>query len=79
MLHLRGEADLARVRRQPSHKTREEFTQTPKQFYMTRLTKRIIDSAKPDRRDSFLSDSELKGFGVRIKTQRYTLIHYSVS
>ncbi|PHR11654.1 MAG: integrase [Sphingopyxis sp.] len=34
---------------------------------MTRLTKRIIDSAKPGSRDSFLWDSELKGFGVRIK------------
>lgn len=78
MLHLRGEADLARVRRQPSHKTREEFTPTPKEFYMTRLTKRIMDSAKPGSRDSFLWDSELKGFGVRIKSSgtRSFIIQY---
>ena len=34
---------------------------------MTKLTKRTIDSAKPGSRDSFLWDSELRGFGVRIK------------
>ncbi|AMO71058.1 tyrosine-type recombinase/integrase [Sphingorhabdus sp. M41] len=34
---------------------------------MPRLTKRIIDAAKPGPRDNFLWDSELKGFGVRIK------------
>lgn len=34
---------------------------------MARLTKRIIDSAKPGSRDSFIWDHELRGFGVRIK------------
>ncbi|WP_409211994.1 Arm DNA-binding domain-containing protein, partial [Sphingorhabdus sp.] len=33
-----------------------------------RLTKRTIDSLKPDRhRDTFLWDGELRGFGVRVK------------
>ena len=35
---------------------------------MTRLTKRMIDALKPDRkRDAFLWDGELRGFGVRVK------------
>ena len=35
---------------------------------MTRLTKRTIDALKPDcRRDTFLWDGELRGFGVRVK------------
>ena len=35
---------------------------------MTRLTKRTIDGLKPDRRrDVFLWDGELRGFGVRMK------------
>ena len=35
---------------------------------MTRLTKRMIDALKPsERRDTFLWDSELRGFGVRMK------------
>ncbi len=34
---------------------------------MTRLTKRVIDAQKPTSRDSFLWDSELRGFGIRIK------------
>jgi Arm DNA-binding domain len=34
---------------------------------MTKFTKRTIDSAKPGSRDSFLWDSELRGFGVRVK------------
>lgn len=35
---------------------------------MTRLTKRTIDALKPDRRrDDFLWDGELRGFGVRVK------------
>ncbi|MEQ1497249.1 MAG: site-specific integrase [Novosphingobium sp.] len=35
---------------------------------MTRLTKRTIDTLKPDRRrDTFLWDGELRGFGVRVK------------
>ena len=34
---------------------------------MTRLTKRTIDALKPDcRRDTFLWDGELRGFGVRV-------------
>ena len=36
---------------------------------MTRLTKRTIDTLKPDRhRDTFLWDGELRGFGVRVKS-----------
>lgn len=35
---------------------------------MTRLTKRMIDTLKPgERRDTFLWDGELRGFGVRMK------------
>ncbi len=35
---------------------------------MTRLTKRTIDTLKPDRRrDAFQWDGELRGFGVRVK------------
>jgi integrase len=35
---------------------------------MSRLTKRAVDSAKPDdQRDVFLWDSELRGFGLRVK------------
>lgn len=35
---------------------------------MTKLTKRTIDALKPDpRRDTFLWDGELRGFGVRVK------------
>ena len=35
---------------------------------MPRLTKRTIDALKPDpRRDTFLWDGELRGFGVRVK------------
>lgn len=35
---------------------------------MTRLTKRMIDALKPsERRDTFLWDGELRGFGVRMK------------
>lgn len=35
---------------------------------MNRLTKRTIDALKPDpRRDTFLWDGELRGFGVRVK------------
>lgn len=67
MLHLRGEADYARVRRQPKSQNQRGIYSNPKEFYMTRLTKRIIDSARTGSRESFLWDSELKGFGVRIK------------
>jgi len=35
---------------------------------MTRLTKRAIDTLKPEgRRDTFIWDAELRGFGVRVK------------
>ncbi|MGE3159730.1 MAG: tyrosine-type recombinase/integrase [Xanthobacteraceae bacterium] len=35
---------------------------------MSRLTKRVVDAAKPDaQRDVFLWDGELRGFGLRVK------------
>ncbi|HEX9073077.1 MAG TPA: hypothetical protein VF852_14120 [Pseudolabrys sp.] len=35
---------------------------------MSRLTKRIVEAAKPDaQRDVFLWDSELRGLGLRVK------------
>ncbi|MEP7348411.1 MAG: Arm DNA-binding domain-containing protein [Sphingorhabdus sp.] len=45
---------------------------------MTRLTKRIIDSAQAGSRDSFLWDSEVRGFGVRLKASgtRTFIIQY---
>ncbi|MBX9860046.1 MAG: site-specific integrase [Sphingomonas sp.] len=44
------------------------MTDTSRTTPMTKLTKRTIDALKPDpRRDTFLWDGELRGFGVRVK------------
>ncbi|WP_292947991.1 site-specific integrase [Novosphingobium sp.] len=44
------------------------MTDTSRTRPMTKLTKRTIDALKPgQRRDTFLWDGELRGFGVRVK------------
>ncbi len=50
----------------------------PKEFFMIRLTTRIIDYAKPGNRGSFVRGSELRRFGIDIKPSgtRTSIIQY---
>ncbi len=34
---------------------------------MPKITKRIVDGARPEARDLFIWDSELHGFGLRVR------------